>query len=88
MNKLWARATLRLVDAWACRPGRPEDDDDDDDGDDKEEEGREKEEEGKRKRKRKGDREAAGAATGVYDGRQNERRNDDTESNEKAQGAV
>ncbi|MCJ1477672.1 hypothetical protein MMC13_006345 [Lambiella insularis] len=28
MNKLWARPTLRYVDAWACRPGRPEDDED------------------------------------------------------------
>ena len=28
MNTLWARSTLRFVDAWACRPGRPEDDDD------------------------------------------------------------
>jgi hypothetical protein len=25
MNRLWARSTLRFVDAWACRPGRPED---------------------------------------------------------------
>ncbi|KAI9845740.1 MAG: hypothetical protein M1837_004573 [Sclerophora amabilis] len=26
MNKLWSRATLRYVDAWACRDGTPEDD--------------------------------------------------------------
>ena len=26
MNKLWARDTLRFVDAWACREGTPEDD--------------------------------------------------------------
>ena len=26
MNKLWARDTLRFVDAWACRAGTPEDD--------------------------------------------------------------
>ena len=28
MNRLWTGSTLRLVDAWARRPGRPEDDDD------------------------------------------------------------
>ena len=28
MNKLWARSTLRYVEAWACRPGRPEDEKD------------------------------------------------------------
>ena len=28
MNKLWSRETLRLVDAWACRDGTPEDDED------------------------------------------------------------
>ncbi|KAJ6443937.1 Boron transporter 1 [Purpureocillium lavendulum] len=26
MRRLWARETLLFVDAWACRPGRPEDD--------------------------------------------------------------
>ncbi|KAH6697520.1 HCO3 protein [Plectosphaerella plurivora] len=29
MNKIWSRETLRHVDAWATREGRPEDDDDD-----------------------------------------------------------
>lgn len=29
INRLWSRQTLRLVDSWACRPGRPEDDVDD-----------------------------------------------------------
>lgn len=29
MNKVWSRETLRHVDAWATREGRPEDDDDD-----------------------------------------------------------
>lgn len=33
MNRLWGRATLRLVDRWACREGGPEDDDDGDDDD-------------------------------------------------------
>ncbi|KAI9850103.1 MAG: hypothetical protein M1838_006077 [Thelocarpon superellum] len=28
MNRLWSRETLRFVDAWACRPGTPEDDED------------------------------------------------------------
>ncbi|RYP72192.1 hypothetical protein DL769_004506 [Monosporascus sp. CRB-8-3] len=27
MNRLWDRATLRWVDGWACREGKPEDDD-------------------------------------------------------------
>lgn len=27
MNKIWSRATLRTVDGWACRPGKPEDSD-------------------------------------------------------------
>ncbi len=27
MNKIWSRATLRTVDGWACRPGKPEDPD-------------------------------------------------------------
>lgn len=27
MNRLWSRATLRMVDGWACREGKPEDDD-------------------------------------------------------------
>lgn len=26
MNRVWSRATLRHVDAWACREGCPEDD--------------------------------------------------------------
>ena len=26
MNKIWGNATLRYVDAWACRDGTPEDD--------------------------------------------------------------
>lgn len=25
MNKIWSRGTLRAVDGWACRPGKPED---------------------------------------------------------------
>lgn len=25
MNRIWSRETLRLVDGWACRPGKPED---------------------------------------------------------------
>lgn len=25
MNKIWTRETLRAVDGWACRPGKPED---------------------------------------------------------------
>lgn len=25
MNKLWSKGTLRTVDGWACRPGKPED---------------------------------------------------------------
>lgn len=25
MNKIWSRETLRAVDGWACRPGKPED---------------------------------------------------------------
>lgn len=25
MNKIWNKETLRFVDAWACRPGTPED---------------------------------------------------------------
>jgi hypothetical protein len=29
MNKIWSRETLRHVDAWATREGRPEDDDED-----------------------------------------------------------
>lgn len=28
MRKAWGRETLRWVDEWACRPGRPEDDED------------------------------------------------------------
>ncbi|EKD12502.1 HCO3- transporter family protein [Drepanopeziza brunnea f. sp. 'multigermtubi' MB_m1] len=28
MNKIWSRDTLRLVDAWACRDGTPEDEED------------------------------------------------------------
>ncbi|KAI9047065.1 hypothetical protein LZ554_009139 [Drepanopeziza brunnea f. sp. 'monogermtubi'] len=28
MNKIWSRDTLRLVDAWACRAGTPEDEED------------------------------------------------------------
>lgn len=28
MNRLWARETLRFVDAWACKEGTPEDDED------------------------------------------------------------
>ncbi|KAK3363470.1 HCO3 transporter family-domain-containing protein [Lasiosphaeria hispida] len=27
MNRIWSRETLRFVDAWACREGRPEDED-------------------------------------------------------------
>lgn len=26
MNKIWSRATLKYVDAWACKDGTPEDD--------------------------------------------------------------
>lgn len=26
MNKIWGKATLRYIDAWACRDGTPEDD--------------------------------------------------------------
>lgn len=26
INRLWSKQTLRLVDGWACRPGKPEDD--------------------------------------------------------------
>lgn len=29
MNKIWSRETLRAVDGWACRPGKPEDSSDD-----------------------------------------------------------
>lgn len=29
MNKIWSRQTLRYVDSWATREGKPEDDDDD-----------------------------------------------------------
>lgn len=25
MNRIWNKETLRFVDAWACRPGTPED---------------------------------------------------------------
>lgn len=25
MNRIWGRETLRFVDGWACRPGKPED---------------------------------------------------------------
>ena len=25
MNRIWSRETLRYVDGWACRPGKPED---------------------------------------------------------------
>lgn len=32
MNKIWGRSTLRIVDAWACRPGRPEDESTDERG--------------------------------------------------------
>lgn len=28
MNKIWDRATLRFIDAWACKDGTPEDDED------------------------------------------------------------
>ncbi|KAK3388935.1 HCO3 transporter family-domain-containing protein [Sordaria brevicollis] len=28
MNRIWARETLRYVDGWACRPGKPEDTED------------------------------------------------------------
>lgn len=28
MNRVWNKETLRFVDAWACRPGTPEDDKD------------------------------------------------------------
>ncbi|PHH76546.1 hypothetical protein CDD80_1452 [Ophiocordyceps camponoti-rufipedis] len=26
MSRIWNRETLRFVDGWACRPGKPEDD--------------------------------------------------------------
>ncbi|KJZ75954.1 hypothetical protein HIM_04778 [Hirsutella minnesotensis 3608] len=29
MNRIWSRETLRVVDGWACRPGKPEDQDQD-----------------------------------------------------------
>lgn len=28
MSRVWLRETLRAVDGWACRPGRPEDGED------------------------------------------------------------
>lgn len=28
MNRIWDKETLRFVDAWACRPGTPEDNND------------------------------------------------------------
>ncbi|KAK3943154.1 HCO3 transporter family-domain-containing protein [Diplogelasinospora grovesii] len=34
MNRIWDRETLRWVDGWACREGKPEDDGDDGDDDD------------------------------------------------------